>query len=103
MKVVNALVARGVYDLERQVEALIPGFGRVRFDAAIPALKWALEIDVHPSHLSVEGSSKDKRRDRFADAAGWVTRRAGEDELQTSFEPLIDDLVASIARRRAGR
>jgi len=71
MRVVNALVARGVHDLERQVEAVLPGYGRVRFDAAIRDLKWALEIDVHPAHLSVEGASKDKRRDRKADAAGW--------------------------------
>lgn len=101
MRVFNALIGRGVYDLERQVPLTIPGYGSVRFDAAIPALRWALEIDVHPSHLSVEGASKDKRRDRKAEAIGWVTRRVGEADLCRDFPGVIEDLVGSIARRRA--
>jgi hypothetical protein len=48
IKVVDALVARGVADLERQVAVAIPGLGTVRFDAAVSSLRWAVEIDVHP-------------------------------------------------------
>ena len=101
MKVFDALIARGVGDLERQVIAAIPGLGTVRFDAAVPALRWAVEIDVHPWHRSVEGASRDRRRDRLTAAAGWITHRTGEDELRHRFSSVIDELVRSLVQRRS--
>ena len=102
-KVIDALVALGVTDLERQVEADLPGFGRVRFDAAIRSIKWAAEIDVHPSHALSSGVARDSRRDRSARAAGWVTERVVEDDLQFRFDATMAELVASVARRRHER
>jgi very-short-patch-repair endonuclease len=100
LRVCNALLQRGVPDLERQVWRELPGYGRARFDIAIPDLRWALEIDIHPDH-GLEGGAADKRRDRCARAIGWETERVGEHDLVTSFEPTIGDLVQAIRRRRA--
>ena len=99
-RVLEALVARGVLALERQVRVVLPGYGPARFDLAIPALQWALEIDLHPEHCSGIGVANDNVRDDCADVAGWMTRRVGEIELERHFDATIDRLVASIERRR---
>ena len=100
VRVFNALVQRGVLGLERQVCSVLPGYGRARFDVAVPALQWALEIDVHPDH-GLEGGAADKRRDRCARAIGWETERVGERDLVARFDATIADLVEAIDRRRA--
>jgi len=99
-KVVDALVARGIRDLERQVVADVPGLGRVRFDAAVRSLRWAVEIDVHPEHVLSAGVARDKRRDRLTRAVGWQTERVSEDELRDRFDETMRQLVDSVARRR---
>jgi very-short-patch-repair endonuclease len=73
----------------------------VRFDVAIPAIRWVLEVDVHPEHRSVEGQRRDHQRDRRGRRVGWEIERVGEDELVTAFDSTIDDLVVSITQRRA--
>lgn len=99
-RVVDELVAHGVTDLERQVEVFVPDFGLVWFDAAIPALRWGLEIDVHPEHLTSVGSARDKARDRKTGAIGWVTERVGGDDLRDRLPQVVSELLRSIARRR---
>ena len=100
LRVLNALVKRGVLGLERQVWKLLPGYGRARFDLAIPELQWVLEIDVHPDH-GLEGGAADKRRDRCARAIGWETERVGERDLVARFDATLDGLAHAIHRRRA--
>ena len=34
------------------------GRARLRFDIALPAVRWALEIDVHPEHRTLEGQAQ---------------------------------------------
>ena len=34
-----------------------------------PAVRWGIEIDVHPDHLFLDGTAKDKRRDRNVTAS----------------------------------
>jgi hypothetical protein len=99
LRVSNALVQRGVRGLERQVWRQLPGWGRARFDIAIPQLQWALEVDVHPDH-GLEGGAADKRRDRCARAIGWETECVGEGDLVARFDSTIDGLVQAIRRRR---
>jgi very-short-patch-repair endonuclease len=99
-RVLDALVARGVADLESQVWQRVPGYGPARFDLAIPSIQWVLEVDVHPEHRSISGQGNDHRRDRSARRVGWATERVGEAELSTDFEWTMDDLVESIDARR---
>ena len=99
-RVLDALVARGVADVESQVWERLPGHGAARFDLAIPEIRWVLEIDVHPEHRSLEGQFGDHRRDRQTKRVGWETDRVGEAELATDFEWTMDDVVASVAARR---
>lgn len=101
LRVFDALRARGVAGLQRQVRVVLPGYGPARFDVAIPELRWALEVDLHPVHASPEGVANDNARDDCSSLAGWETRRLGELQYRTQFDATIDRLVASIERRRA--
>jgi hypothetical protein len=99
--VFRALTDRGVRGLERQVRVFLPGYGRAFFDLAMPDLCWALEVDVHPEHRSLEGRANDLRRDDGAEAAGWRVRRVSELELRPGwFATTVTALLASIDRRR---
>ncbi|CAN5779890.1 hypothetical protein BH18ACT2_BH18ACT2_13020 [soil metagenome] len=100
LRVFTALVERGVPGLARQVEVDLPGYGRARFDLAVPDLRWALEIDLHPTHDTLTGVHRDHLRDDGAEQCGWQVRRVGELELDQHFAATIDRLVASIGRRR---
>jgi very-short-patch-repair endonuclease len=91
---------RGVHDLVAQHPVDLPGYGRARFDLAIPDLRWALEVDVHPSHRSLEGAARDNRRDRAAQAAGWAVCRVAELQLTADLDRTMADLVDAIAERR---
>ncbi len=73
--VATALAAAGVRGLVRQHELAIPGYGPARFDLALPRLRWAIEVDVHPTHDDTLGRARDRRRDAAASVAGWTTRR----------------------------
>ena len=73
-RVCDALITRGVADLQCQVYESLPGYGNVRFDFAIPALWMVIEVDVHPEHRTLEGRAGDCRRDRTFRRVG---RRAG--------------------------
>lgn len=98
--VFEALVARGVRDVERQVRVELPGYGPARFDIAVRQIKLAIEIDLHPEHATPAGIANDNLRDHCAAAAGWETRRVGERELTEQFNTTIERLIAAIARRR---
>lgn len=100
LKVLNALIRRGVTGLVRQHPVELPGYGRARFDIAIPPMRWALEVDLHPQHRTPEGEASDNRRDAAAESLGWRVRRAGEVELdRSSFERTMDDITQEIRRR----
>ena len=96
----DALVSRGVVGLVRQYDIMLPGYGAARFDMAIPSLRWALEVDVHPEHRTTEGVARDNLRDDAADRLGWFVRRVSDAEI-SRFDDTIDRLVAGIARRRS--
>jgi very-short-patch-repair endonuclease len=105
LRVYTALRSRGVDDLRRQHQLMLRGYGRARFDMAIPELMWALEVDVHPEHRTIEGLARDRRRDEAAEEIGWAVRRLVEVEL-AAFDAAIDSALGSIRRRRdsiAGR
>ena len=95
----EALTAAGVRDLVRQLEIRLPGYGPARFDMAIPDLRWALEIDVHPSTgPGGDGPGQPaRRRGRYV---GWFVRRVSEVQLVDHFAHTVDAVLASIERRR---
>ncbi len=93
LAVADALRARGV-PVEPQFAALALLDGSsARLDLAVPAARWGVELDIHPDHLLLDGTAKDKRRDRKCHRIGWQIERVTEIDL-LDFDGLIDELVA---------
>jgi hypothetical protein len=89
----------------RQHRIELPGHGNVRFDLAIPELRWAIEVDLHPSHRETLGIASDVRRDRAASAIGWSASRITEAQYNGTFNETIAELAAThtdLRRRLAG-
>jgi len=98
--VFQALELRGVRGLQRQARVDLPGYGAAVFDIADPNVRWAVEIDLHPEHRTLEGRASDILRDDGADALGWRVRRVSELELTPGrFAATIDALHTSWRRR----
>lgn len=96
----ECLQRRGIGGLVRQYPLTVPGYGRLRFDLAIPERRWALEIDAHPSHHSAEGAARDKFRDRCCAEIDWMVQRIGEPDLRNRFDPTLDSIERSLGRRQ---
>jgi hypothetical protein len=92
-RVVAALVHRGVHGLETQHWLDVPDWGRIRFDAAVPHLRWGIEVDGFPDHFTEAGSSMDDGRDLACDAIGWCVSRVTGQTLRRSFDAAIDALM----------
>lgn len=95
----DALQLAGVVGLVRQFAIDLPGFGRGRFDLAVPDLRWALEVDVFPTHRETAGRSSDERRDLAAQAIGWSITRLGPE----AFGPTFGRTVRALAEEFHGR
>ena len=89
----TALTAAGIRGLVRQFSITLPEFGRVRFDLAVPELRWAIEVDVHPRHHETLGQLSDDRRDKAAEAIGWSTSRISRDEYERTLDARVRELV----------
>ncbi|WP_040493056.1 AbiEi antitoxin N-terminal domain-containing protein [Ilumatobacter nonamiensis] len=97
----QALEAAGVTGLVRQYEVELPGYGRARFDLAVPALRWAVEVDVHPVHEQTIGHTSDRRRDAGAVALGWLVNRVSRAEFRASLDTVVAHLVEVYRARSA--
>ena len=93
------LARRGMIDIVRQFPLTVRGYGALRFDLAVPSRRWALEIDVHPSHFSREGAARDKFRDRCCAEVGWLVQRVGEPDLRYHLDATLDSIEQTLARR----
>jgi very-short-patch-repair endonuclease len=93
VKLGNALRKRGVPVVPQVSGLKLPNGAKIRIDLAVPAARWAIEIDVHPDHLLLEGTTKDKRRDRQCHMIGWQVERVTEVDL-LDLACLVDELVA---------
>ena len=101
LRVVRALTRLGVQGLIRQHAIALPGYGPARFDMAIPPIRWALEVDLHPEHRTPDGIARDNGRDSAATSIGWLVRRVGEVELDRRFfDPTMRGIVSEIDERR---
>jgi very-short-patch-repair endonuclease len=97
----EALRRGGVIGLVRQHRIDLPGYGRARFDLAIPHLRWAIEADLFPTHRETIGRWRDADRDEAALAIGWATTRVGPEEFGASFERTVEELVDEYHGRSA--
>ena len=88
----------GVRHLERQVTATLSNGRVVRFDLAVRRLRWAVEVDVHPTHRATDGVRSDEDRDDAAEADGWSVSRISSADYHHRFETSMRTLAA-VARR----
>jgi very-short-patch-repair endonuclease len=98
LAVLNGLLKRGV-PVEPQNELLLPNGKWVRIDLAVPAVRWAVEVDVHPAHNRPAGIVSDKQRDRQLHLIDWQVERVTENDLQDPAS--VFDELAALYRRRA--
>lgn len=89
----DALVRAGVRGLVRQHSIELPGYGRARFDLAVPELQWAIEVDVFPTHQETAGRRSDEQRDLAALGLGWRVTRLDEAKLGAALDSTIADLI----------
>jgi very-short-patch-repair endonuclease len=80
--------------LVRQHRIQLPDHGEARFDLAIPELRWAIEVDLHPRHRETLGAASDAHRDRAAAAAGWITTRITAEQYSGRFNETIAEIVS---------
>jgi len=102
----DALVAGGLVGLERQYRIDLPGYGPARFDLAVPSIRLAIEIDLHPTHAESAGRDRDAARDAAAKRIDWRVERV----LEAGFGPQLGattrrlmSVVASLEVTHGGR
>lgn len=100
VRVADALVGLGLSGLVRQFRIDLPGYGSARFDLAVPALRWAIEVDVHPRHEETAGRLSDEQRDVAALAVGWDTTRVERDAYEHHFARSMVELQNEYRHRR---
>jgi len=93
LRVARALLDRGVPVETNRTWLDLPNGRRARLDLSVAAIRWGIEIDVHPSHLGVIGSTDDKRRDRQAALLGWSIVRLTALDL-IDLDATASELVA---------
>ena len=70
----------------------------IRMDLAVPAVRWGVEVDLHPDHLLLDGTTRDKRRDRACHRVDWQVERVTEIDL-IDIDGLCDELAALYTAR----
>jgi hypothetical protein len=96
----RSLVIRGV-PVVAQYPVVLPGGRRIRFDLAVPMVKWAVEVDGFDDHFQLLGGTSDRRRDRKSHVAGWQVERVSPLDL-VDVEGVCDEL-AELFRDRCRR
>jgi len=92
VEVGEGLRARGVPVVAQVEPLLLPGGRRITLDLAVPAVRWGVEIDVHPDHLFLDGTTRDKRRDRQCHRVGWQVERVTDLDL-IDINAICDELA----------
>jgi very-short-patch-repair endonuclease len=99
----DALAAAGVVGLERQFQIDLPGYGPARFDLAIPAIRLAIEIDLHPTHAETAGRARDTARDVAARRLEWTVERVTESGFGPNLAATTRQIVRRVTELRAQR
>jgi hypothetical protein len=105
VRVLDGLMRRGVPVVPQVAHLALPGGGRVRIDMAVDAVRWGVEVDVHPAHFELVGTTRDARRDRQLHLIDWQVEHVTALDL-LDLEGLLDELaelyrarVAAVATR----
>lgn len=97
----DALRSQGVTGMVRQHRVALPLHGSIRFDLAVPELRWAVELDLFPTHEETVGAAADVRRDAAAEAEGWLVRRVTKAQYDREFHATVAWLTADARSRSA--
>jgi hypothetical protein len=88
----DALRDRGV-PIEHQTRlAHLPDGRTARIDLAVPDVRWGVEVDIHPEHLTLDGHARDARRDRQVHMIGWQVEHVTEADM-ADVAQLADELA----------
>ena len=88
-----AALRRRDVPVEHQIRIVRPSDGRpIHVDLAVPAVRWGIELDIHPEHRSVEGHAADAERRRTAHRAGWQIETVSERDARD-----VERLAAELA------
>lgn len=90
--IAQGLRRRGVPIVTQVEPLLLPGGKRITLDLAVPAVKWGVEIDVHPDHWLLPGTARDKGRDRRCHLVGWQVEHVSEVDL-LDLDAICDELA----------
>lgn len=100
VRVLEGLVARGVPVVPQVAHLELPNGTDIRIDMAVESVRWAVEVDVHPEHLGLRGTTRDKQRDRQLHLIDWQVERVTDLDL-LDLKGLLDELAELYHRREA--
>lgn len=92
LEVLEGLRVRGVPAVTQVQPLQLPNGRSLTVDLAVPAVRWGVEVDVHPGHLLLDGTSRDKWRDRQCHRIGWQVERVTELDL-LDLDGICDELA----------
>jgi hypothetical protein len=95
----DALRRRGI-----PAEAQVPVVGDaapIHLDLGVAAVRWGVELDIHPEHRTLEGHRRDAARRRLTNDQDWQVELVTE--LDLGDVPAVADRLASSYRLRARR
>jgi hypothetical protein len=98
LRVLRALQRRGVPVIPQVDDLELPNGRRIRIDMAVPAVRWAVEVDLHPSHFGVLGTSRDTERDRQCHLIDWQVDRVSPLDY-VRFAQTMDELEQLYVKR----
>ncbi len=93
LRVLKALQRAGVPELRRQFPIELQDRSIIHPDGALPAIRWAVEIDHVTWHGGRFDAQYDKSRDRQLRRVSWQVDRVTDQELREDFDGAISDLV----------
>ncbi|MFK8022728.1 MAG: hypothetical protein AB8G26_02085 [Ilumatobacter sp.] len=94
----EGLVRRGVRGLIRQHRLDLPSGRHVRFDLAVPDARFAVEVDVFPTHGDAVGRRRDAQRDRAVAGLDWTVRRISAQQYRSGREARLDAIASEVRR-----
>ena len=99
VELAEALRARGI-PIEHQTRLVRASNGRTaRVDLAVPAIRWGIELDIHPEHRTFDGHANDARRRRDLHLIDWQIETVTELDMQ-DVDAIADELARLYHARR---
>jgi len=95
----KALAAAGVQGLVRQHPIVLANGRTIHVDVAVPAIRWALEVDHITWHGGRLDAQNDKVRDRQTRRVGWQVDRVTDADTRDHLAETVTELLSLIALR----